>query len=168
MNDKHAADVRRDLETPEVNLLSGLKGSPWAIAEDGVLLYDGRLYVPPCLHTTLIQRHHNNPLAGHLGVEKTLDLVKRYYYWPDPPKTAKTDPANSAPPGMRKSVEDYIQACAICKRSKAPRHKPHGKLSPLPIPTHKWKDLSMNFFTGLPPSRDWNGQVYDSICVVLD
>lgn len=167
-NDKYAADVRKNLETPEVNSLSGLVGNPWTIAEDRVLLYDGRLYVPPSLHISLIQRYHDNPLAGHFGVEKTLDLLRRYYYWPDPTKAAKNDPINPSPPGMRASVEDYIQACTICKRSKAPRHKPHGRLTPLPIPTHKWKDLSMDFVTGLPPSRDWNGQVYDSICVVLD
>ena len=166
-NDEHAADVRRNLKTPEVNTLSGLVGTPWK-EEDGVLLYDRRLYIPPSLHTSLIQRHHDNPLAGHLGVEKTLDLLRRYYYWPDPSQAAKSDPNNPSPPGMRESVEDYIQACAICKRSKAPRLKPHGKLMSLPVPTHKWKDLIMDFVTGLPPSRAWNGQVYDSICVVLD
>ena len=69
---------------------------------------------------------------------------------------------------MREAVEDYILSCVICKRSKAPRHRQHGQLSSLPIPTHKWKDLTMDFVPGLPPSRDWNGQVYDSIFVVLD
>ena len=69
---------------------------------------------------------------------------------------------------MREAVEAYVLSCVICKRSKAPRHKPHGQLFSLPIPTHKWKDLTMDFVTELPPSRDWNGQVYDSIFVMLD
>lgn len=130
-DDNHAANVRRSLEAPEVML--SLAGNPWTLEEDEVLLYDGRLYIPPSLRTSLIQRHHDNLLAGHFGLEKTLNLLKQYYYWPDPSKAAKDNSTNPSPLGMQASVENYVQSCAICRRSKAPRHKPHG----------------------LPPSRDW-------------
>ena len=145
----HAADVQKSLETPEVTFLSGLVGSFWIQDKQKVLSYDERLYILQSLCTTLIQRFHDNFLAGHFSIKKILDLVKRQYYWPDPDKTA-----DFSSPGMRASMEDYDQLCAICKKSKTSRHKSYGKLSPLSIPTHKWKDLSMDFVTGLFPSKD--------------
>ena len=31
----------------------------------------GLLYVSKVIHSELINRHHNNPLAGHFNIEKT-------------------------------------------------------------------------------------------------
>ena len=52
--------------------------------------------------------------------------------------------------------------------SKAKKHKTYGNMQSLPIPTHKWKDLSMDFVTGLPKSKDWCGVKYNSILVIID
>ena len=46
--------------------------------------------------------------------------------------------------------------------------KYHGDLQSLPIPTHRWKGLSMDFVTGLPISTDWKGTSYNSILVIVD
>ena len=51
---------------------------------NGLLYYKGRLCVlkVPALRAQLLSEHHDNPLAGHQGVERTTKLLKRYYYWP--------------------------------------------------------------------------------------
>ena len=51
---------------------------------------------------------------------------------------------------------------------KSKRQKPYGCLQSLPVSSHKWKDLSMDFVTGLPKSKDWRGVKYDSILVIFD
>ena len=38
----------------------------------------------------------------------------------------------------------------------------------LPVPTHCWKDLLIDFVTGLPILTDWKGNSYDSILVIVD
>ena len=40
------------------------------------------LYVPEetFVREELLRRHHNDPLAGHFGVDKTLKLMTRKYY----------------------------------------------------------------------------------------
>ena len=65
-------------------------------------------------------------------------------------------------------MKTYVKGCDICLASKAVRHKPYGDLQLLPIPTHQWKDLSMDFVTGLPILTDWKGDSYDSILVIVD
>ena len=61
-----------------------------------------------------------------------------------------------------------MRGCDICLASKTVRHKPYGDLQSLPIPTHRWKDLSIDFVTGLPILTDWKGDSYDSILVIVN
>ena len=105
---------------------------------EGVLQYQGLPYVPEIIRSKVISRHHDDLLVGHFGIDKTRELVGRKYYWPS----------------LRKDVEDYVRGCDVCLASKAVRHKPYGDLQSLPVPTHRWKDLSMHFVTGLPLSAD--------------
>ncbi len=45
-----------------------------------VLHYQGLPYVPKVIRSELISRHHDNPLVGHFGIEKTRELIARKYY----------------------------------------------------------------------------------------
>ena len=119
---------------------------------DGVLHHQGLPFVPETIKTELISRHHNDPLAGHFGIDKTRELVGRKYYWPS----------------MRKDVENYVRGCDVCLASKAVRQKPYGDLQSMLVPTHRWKDLSIDFVTGLPLSADWKSDSYNSILVIVD
>ena len=69
---------------------------------------------------------------------------------------------------LRRDVEAYVKGCNICLASKAVRHKAYGNLQTLPVPTHRWKDLSMDFVTKLPILTDWKSESYDSILVIVD
>ena len=100
----------------------------------------------------MISRHHNDPLTGYFGIDKTRELVSRKYYWPS----------------LREDVENYVRGCDVCLTSKTVRHKPYKDLQSLPVPTHWWKDFSMDFVTGLPLSTDWKGNNYNSILVIVN
>ena len=105
---------------------------------EGVLQYQGLPYVPEIIRSKVISCHHNNPLVGHFGIDKTRELIGRKYYWPC----------------LRRDVKSYVRGCDVCLTSKAIRYKPYGDLQFLLISTHRWKDLSMDFVTGLPLSSD--------------
>ena len=47
---------------------------------DGVLYHQGLPFVPEAIRIEIISRHHNDPLAGHFGIDKTKDLIGRKYY----------------------------------------------------------------------------------------
>jgi hypothetical protein len=67
---------------------------------------------------------------------------------------------------MAKDVEEYVFTCNACQRKAIHHHKPYGQLESLPIPSQPFKTLTMDFITKLPPSK-WQGQVYNSILVIM-
>ena len=88
---------------------------------DGVLHHQGLPFVSETIRTELISRHHDNPLAGHFGIEKTCKLLAQKYFWPS----------------LRHDVKAYVKGCDVCLALKAVRHKPYGDLQSLPVPTHR-------------------------------
>lgn len=122
---------------------------PFSLDQNGLLLHDGLVYVPAVdsIKADILKGCHDDKTAGHLGQQKTLELVSRDYYWPR----------------MRQFVNEYIRTCDVCARNKMPRHTPHGQLHPLPIPEGPWHSVSMDFIVELPPSEG-----YDAIYVCVD
>lgn len=53
---------------------------------------------------------------------------------------------------MRHTITEYVQHFSICQQEKHNTSLPVGLLNPLPIPTHVWEDIAMDFITGLPNS----------------
>ena len=154
--DEVAITVRKRLATLKDSDVSGTQevapsSEPWSDS-DHCLFHEGKAYIPASLRGEILELNHDDPLAGHFGKDKTIELVSRKYYWPS----------------MKSDIARYVEGCDVCMSSKATRHKPYGNLQSLPIPTHKWKDITMDFVTGLPESKDWKGVDYDSILVVVD
>ncbi len=114
--------------------------------------YQSLLYIPEIFCTKVINQHHNNLLVGYFGIEKTRELVAQKYYWPT----------------LRANVKTYVKGCNVCLTSKSLGHKPYGDLQSFPILTHWWKNLSMDFVTGLPVFTNWRGETYDSILVIVN
>jgi hypothetical protein len=65
---------------------------------------------------------------------------------------------------MKREIARYVSECDICQRVKASHLKIAGSLQPLPIPSWKWEDISVDFIVGLPNTF----QRYDSIRVIVD
>ena len=124
----------------------GKKGSLFQHV-NGVVTFDGCIYISPSLHLSILQSRHNSALAGHFRCTKTLELIHHEFSWPH----------------ISRQVADYVQGCNSCQCMKTSTHAPYGPLDPLPIPNTPWTSISMDFITGLPTSH-----MFDSIFVVVD
>jgi hypothetical protein len=139
---------------PEGSEDSPVWGAEWRVDQSGLLRRHNSVFVPasPALRNEILEMVHDDPLSGHFGVKKTLELLARSWWWP----------------GMKQSVQEYVETCPICQRTKVKRHRPYGALQSLPQPSGKWKEITMDFVTDLPPSRNGEGKVFDSLFVVVD
>ena len=68
---------------------------------------------------------------------------------------------------MSKNVYDYVASCNVCQRVKVPRHHSYEKLQVLPQPEGLWQEVTMNFITELPLSKQ-KRCIYDAILVVVN
>ena len=114
----------------------------------GFLFFDNRLCVPQCsLRELFLREAHGGGLMGHFGVKKTHKVVHEHFYWPS----------------LMKDVERICSRCVVCKKAKS-KALNQGLYSSLPIPSHPWVDISMDFVLGLHRSESGG----NSIFVVVD
>ncbi|MCO5559081.1 hypothetical protein L7F22_012673 [Adiantum nelumboides] len=113
------------------------------------LYYEQRLCIPKdlALKKAILFEAHDSPISGHPGYAKTLNTIRRSYFWP----------------GMKGDILRYVKQCLSCQRIKAKRIKLPKQLKPLDLPQMKWECISMDFVTGLPTVAG-----YDSVFVVVD
>ena len=68
---------------------------------------------------------------------------------------------------MVQDITDYCKSCLVCATSQSLTEKLCGLLKMLPIPTHPWQYIGIDFVSPLPESLNWNG-AYDMICIIID
>ncbi len=106
----------------------------------------------PTQEEDCIRKHHDDPTRGHPGINRTMALIQRHYGFS----------------GMKKKVAAYIAKCVECNENKRPRHTPHGPLQFTEPPMAPWEEVTMDFITKLPKSKDPVTQkLYDSILVIV-
>ena len=143
------------------HIVESLQSSPeehpnFTTDAEGRLLFQARetaaprLYVPDVgtLRQELLHEFHDAPSAGHLGRDKTAAAIRQHYYWP----------------GMSRDVVDYVATCDVCQQVKSSSQRPAGLLQPLPTPSAKWEQVSMDLITGLPTTP----RQFDAIFTVVD
>ena len=131
--DKYCRDIFSKLKNKD----SQLKSSVFSIVE-GILHFQKRIIVPFPLKPNILRSFHDTPVNGHQGVNKTLEKLKRYYWWPN----------------MRNDVQNYVYSCEVCGKNKIRHHKPYGKIQPLPVPSKPWEIIGVDFIVSLPNSQN--------------
>ena len=53
---------------------------------------------------------------------------------------------------MKQDIRNFVIECDVCQCNKGETVKSLGTLQPLLIPPTIWRDISMDFITGLPKS----------------
>jgi hypothetical protein len=100
------------------------------------------------LQDAIIRQHYNDPVHGHPSITRTMELIRRNYEFPK----------------IKEKIASLIAQCADCQKNKHSTHAQYGEMQAMELPTEPWADISMDFVTGLPVSRDPATNVsYDAI-----
>jgi len=110
--------------------------------------YRGKLlWVPKGMVQRIMESEHDTKVAGHMGQDETIELIRRNFWWPK----------------MNERIVDFVRSCPDCQQNKVSRHHPYGLTSPLELPYAPWQSIAMDFITELPVSEGC-----DQLWVVID
>ena len=112
-------------------------------ASDGSM----KLMVPNSMRQKVIQSCHDFPVAGHVGIHRTQELINRQFSWR----------------GMGTDIQHYVRTCPMCQTTKSDHQKTAGALQSLPVPSRRWERITTDLCTDLPVSSG-----YTAITVFVD
>jgi hypothetical protein len=113
----------------------------------GLLCHLGHLCVPSREHAKLIWEAHYSRVAGHFGVEKTVAVLQKHFYYLK----------------LRQDVGKYIRSYTAYTIVK-PTIKKKGLYTPLPTFDMSWESISIDYMSGLSSTKRGN----DCAFVVVD
>jgi hypothetical protein len=136
------------LETGELGELNATPKDEFIIVEN--LLFrraefpSGRvvdqLVVPNTMIRHIMELNHEPPLAGHLGVKKTLGRIQTQFYWP----------------GMSRDIQRFVRTCHQCQEKKTPIGRKVAPLQILPGVQRPFELVSMDVLGPLPITLEGN------------
>ena len=104
----------------------------------GVRAADGqiRTVIPACpLRAAVCRFFHDE--AGHPGVQRTIQAVTRYFYWPN----------------MSRFIYQFVSSCTACQAAKGSNRLPAGFVEPHILPDEPASEWSVDFMD-LPRSAE--------------
>lgn len=110
--------------------------------------FSWKVLVPFNLRLNLIKENHNNSLASHQGIAKTIARIKDQYYWPS----------------MRMDIKNYVRKCEICQLTKYPNITLRSEMGKQKEPSRPWEMISVDLIGPLPRSKKGN----NFILVIID
>ena len=121
-----------------LTVVGGILYRKW-YPEDGDCADNLQLIVPDTMKADLLKYMHDIPSAGHLGVDKTLEKVKKAFYWPR----------------MKSDVHSYCQECDHCAARKASPARNRAPLCQYLV-GEPFERIEIDVFGPLPKSKSGN------------
>ncbi|GBO39574.1 hypothetical protein AVEN_263232-1 [Araneus ventricosus] len=87
--------------------------------------------------------------SSHLGVRKTKDRLRKYYFWPN----------------CIKEIEGYVRSCDPCQRIGKCKDKVKAPLKLVPIITQVFSKMNIDGVGPLPTSSKRNSYLLTAICM---
>ena len=130
-NDNMCRDIQKfmkgetsEMDGVKIGILRRYEGT-FSQDEDGILWKqeEGRsklLIAPRKFSNQIIKQAHDSPVGGHRDLEKTMERIKRVYWWLT----------------LRRDIGEYIRSCHNCQQLRGPKSSNDLKcpLQPLRIP----------------------------------
>jgi len=116
---------------------SGLWYYKWELAEGEM---QWKVWIPKSLRPRILKEHHDNRMACHFGIERTLAKLKNSpYFWPK----------------LRTEVEDWCNKCDICFKIKPTNKKQKAPMKMYGV-GEAMERVAVDILGPLPTSRKGN------------
>lgn len=121
--DVEIGKIRDLLEKSEHKLFEMRNGLVYRKEKDKLLFY-----IPNIMENTVMSTYHDN--VGHVGIDKTVELIRRTYWFPE----------------MKRKVKDYINNCLKCIMYSPNSGKVEGELHSIPKGTKPFNTIHIDHY----------------------
>ena len=103
-----------------------------------------QLILPQVLIPQILKRYHESPLAGHIGIQQTIDSLSEQFYFSRLPSI----------------VSDFVRSCHECQERKMTKaHTKSGRVAHKP-PSQTFQVWQMDAYGPLPITQNRNSYVF--------
>lgn len=106
--------------------------------------YIWKLWIPSAITSAIIENAHTANTAAHGGIAKTLERVKRFFYWPR----------------MNYQVREFVKSCQICKEVKPANQNLMPEIGQEVITDRPFQKLYIDFLGKYPRSKSGNCYIF--------
>lgn len=99
-----------------------------------------KLFIPNPLIPMLIKQAHDPPTSAHMGAAKTLELLRRKFFWPK----------------MARDVKNFVKSCEMCKQCKPVNYNTRPPMGSFLEISQPWQRLYVDFLGPYPRSKRQN------------
>lgn len=121
--------------------------------DDLIFHDDSQIYVLEKVRLRVLKRFHDNSIAEHFERNKTLTLLKKWFYW------SKT----------KDLVKKYVKTCDTCMKTKLSKHSFHEKLLSLLASNRVWSNMTIDFVKDfLKFSFYKKADIFDCVMIIVN
>jgi hypothetical protein len=100
------------------------------------------------LRQALMHGAHDALFAGQVGFNKAYGRLRQGFTWPE----------------MYSELKAFVRSCDSCQNNNTSKQKPISLLKPLEIPSERFEQVSMDFITTFPVTKE----NHDAVMVIVD
>ena len=108
-----------------------------------------QIVVPKIYRSEILSLAHENPMSGHLGVNKTYHKILNHFYWP----------------GLKTDFSNYCKSCHTCQVVGKPNQViPKAGLQPIPAFDEPFSRIIIDCVGTLPKTKSGNEYLLTIMC----
>ena len=138
------------LQSPDFMLINGLLfHSRIAKSKRAKNLKNYQLVLPAVVVKTVISMYHDSSLGGHGGIQHTIDLIKKKYFFSK----------------LAQKISDYIKSCPACQRRKLTKINTKAGIVAYRTPDSPFQVWQIDIFGPINPISPTGNQY---VCTAID
>ncbi|CAC5414042.1 unnamed protein product [Mytilus coruscus] len=106
-----------------------------------------QLVIPKQLIPKIFEIYHQTPLAGHMGIQQTVDNISQQFYFQNLPST----------------VSSYVRSCHDCQERKMTKAHTKSEIISFRTPTELFQTWQVDLFGPLPITQKGNAYVFTAV-----
>lgn len=112
--------------------------------EEETMEFEWKLWIPQDITYPLIEQAHNYTESVHEGINKTLNRLRTFYYWPR----------------MASQVKQYINNCQVCKETKSANQIMRPPIGKEVVTERPFQKIYIDFLGKYPRSKKGNSYIF--------